>query len=85
MHPVRQNIAWHPEMNSDVGVTPAVYDPALQQDEVVCPQIPEEGAESVTSDGLHWGDLVDHDRRLGRRSESTVTGAVAPGVPGTPL
>jgi hypothetical protein len=45
---------------------PAVYDPALQQSPVVCPQIPEEGAKSVTSHGLHWGDLGHHgDRRLG--------------------
>ena len=52
-HPVRQNIAWHPEVNSNIAVTPAVYDPALQQPAVVCPQIPEEVAESVTSHGLH--------------------------------
>ena len=52
-HPVRQDPAWHPEVNGDVGVTPAVYDPALQQSPVVCPQIPEEVAESVTSHGLH--------------------------------
>ena|ERR1035437_2314380 len=29
MHPVRQYTAWHREVNGDVGVTPAVYDPAL--------------------------------------------------------
>jgi hypothetical protein len=45
-------------MCGDIGVSPAVYNPALQQDAVVCPQIPEQGAESVTFRGLHWGDLV---------------------------
>jgi hypothetical protein len=35
----------------DVGVTPAVYDSAFQQDAVVYGQIPEEGAKSVISGG----------------------------------
>jgi hypothetical protein len=35
MHPVHQNITWHPELRGDVVVLPAVYDPALQQDAVV--------------------------------------------------
>jgi hypothetical protein len=51
-------MTWHPEVNGDVGVTPAVYDPALQQPPVVCGHIPEEGAKSVTSHGLHRGDLA---------------------------
>src|ERR1035437_4832846 len=52
-HPVGQNTAWHPQVNRDVGVTPAVYNPALQQAAVVRGQIPEEGVESVTFHGLH--------------------------------
>jgi hypothetical protein len=50
---VRQNIAWHPQVNGDVGVTPAVNNPALQQRPVICGEIPEEGAESVTIHGFH--------------------------------
>ena len=57
MHPVRQNIARHSEVDGDIGITPAVYNPALQQDAVVCGHILEEDAKSVTSHGLHWGDL----------------------------
>ena len=29
MHPVRQNITWHPEVNGDIAVVPAVSNPAL--------------------------------------------------------
>ena len=74
-------------MNSDVGVTPAVYDPALQQDEVVCAQIPEEGAESVHSHGMHWGDLCQQVTGIpARHPGKMVTGrAWPPGVPGTSL
>jgi hypothetical protein len=35
MHPVRQNIAWHSEVNGDIAVSPAVYDSVLQQPAVV--------------------------------------------------
>jgi hypothetical protein len=35
MHPVHQNISGHSEVCGDVGVSPAVYNPALQQDAVV--------------------------------------------------
>src|ERR1019366_1058736 len=56
-HPVCQSIAWHPEVCGDIAVLPAVYYPALQQPAVVCAQIPEEGVKSVTSHGMHWGDL----------------------------
>ena len=56
-HLVRQSIAWHREVDGDVAVMPAVYDPALQQPAVIWVQFPEKGAKSVTSHGLHWGDL----------------------------
>jgi hypothetical protein len=56
-HPIRQDIVWHREVCGDVAVTPAVYNPALQQDAIVCGHILEEDAKSVTSHGLHWGDL----------------------------
>src|ERR1035437_460901 len=56
-HPVRQNIARHSEVSGDVAVSPTVYDPALQQRAVAWVQFPEKGAKSVTSHGLHWGDL----------------------------
>ena len=59
-HPVRQGITWHPEVNGDISVTPAVYDPALQQSAVAWVQFPEKGAKLITSHGLHWGDLGDH-------------------------
>ena len=52
-HPVRQSIARHSEVNGDVGVVPAVYDPALQEAAVVWGQIQEEGAEAVISHGFH--------------------------------
>src|ERR1019366_4859759 len=65
MHPVRQNIAWHPEMGGDVGVTPAVYDPALQQPAVVRGQVPEEGAKPIRGI-VHQGDLGDHDDTPGQ-------------------
>jgi hypothetical protein len=60
-HLVRQSIAWHPEVNGDVAVAPTVYETAVQQRAVVCPQIPEESPESVTTDGMHWGDLGPGD------------------------
>ena len=28
-HPVHQNIVWHPEVNGDIAVSPAVYNPAV--------------------------------------------------------
>ena len=65
MHPVRQNIAWHPEMGGDVGVTAAVYDPALQQPAVVRGQVPEEGAKPIRGI-VHQGDLGDHDDTPGQ-------------------
>ena len=66
-HPVRQNTAWHPEVNGDVAVVPTVYNPALQQPAVVCPQILEEVVKSVNSRGSHRGDLGhNHDRHLSR-------------------
>jgi hypothetical protein len=58
-HPVRQRITWHPEVNCDVGVVPAVYDPALQQPAVVVGQIPEEGAKPIRGI-MHRGDLGGH-------------------------
>jgi hypothetical protein len=84
-HPVRQNTAWHTEVNGDVGVMPAVYYQALQQPAVVCPQIPEEGAESVTTRGSHWGDL---GHVIGISVVGLIAGhraVMAPGVPGTSL
>jgi hypothetical protein len=57
MHPVRQNIARHREVDGDLAVVPAVYNLAIQQRAVICPQIPEEGTKSVTAHGLHWRDL----------------------------
>ena len=57
MHPVRQNISGHSEVCGDIVVSPAVYNPALQEATVVRAQIQEEGAKSVTSRGVHWGDL----------------------------
>jgi hypothetical protein len=66
MHSVRQNIARHPEVNGDVAVTPAVYDPALQQRAVAWVQFSEKGAKSVTSHGLHWRDLGELTGPLGR-------------------
>jgi hypothetical protein len=38
-HPVRQNAAWHPQVNGGVAVTPAVYNPAVQQRAVIWGQI----------------------------------------------
>src|ERR1019366_6023054 len=83
-HPVGQNTTWHREVCGDIGVTPAVHNPVLQQPAVVRAQIPEEGAKVVTSYGLHWADLghvtgvsvvhlIDGDR------------VAAPGVSGTSL
>src|ERR1035437_7591794 len=78
-HPVCQNIVWHPEVNGDVAVVPAVYNPALQQRAVVCAQIPEEVAKSVTSHGLHWGDLGrHHDQHLGRPPNRRSPGRCGP-------
>ena len=61
-HPVHQNAAGHREVCSDVDVTPAVYKSAVyksavQQRAVICRQILEEGAKSVSSHNVHWGDL----------------------------
>ena len=57
-NPVRQSIARHPEVDGDIAVLPAVNNPALKQPEVVCLQIPEDGAESVIAHDVHWGDLA---------------------------
>src|ERR1019366_4114197 len=54
--PVHQSSPWHPGVYGDVGITPAVNNPAFQQDAVICGQVPEEGAKSVRG-SLHWGDL----------------------------
>jgi hypothetical protein len=35
MHTFRQNATWHSEVCGDVGVSPAVYNPVLQQPAVV--------------------------------------------------
>ena len=59
VHAVRQNIAWHPEVNGDLAVVPAVYYLALQQPAVVRGQVPEEGAKSIRC-GMHSGDLGRH-------------------------
>jgi hypothetical protein len=67
---VNQNTAWHREVDGDVGVVPAVYDPTLQQPAVAWGQFPEKGAKSVTSRGSHWGRFSDHhDDTLTRRAE----------------
>jgi hypothetical protein len=72
-HPVHQSIPWHPEVYGDVGITPAVNNPAFQQDAVICGQVPEEGAKSVRG-SLHWGDLGGQDDTPGQA-----------GFPGTSL
>ena len=74
MHPVRQNISGHSEVCGDVGVSPAVYNPALQQPAVVRGQVPEEGAKPIRC-GMHWGDLGRDGHQI----------AVPPGAPGTSL
>src|ERR1035441_6377258 len=86
MHPVRQNIVWHPEESGDVAVVPTVYETAVQQLAVVVGQIPQEGAEAVTSHGSHRRDLSRRDRpsRLSVRIGSH-RAAVVPSVPGTSL
>jgi hypothetical protein len=83
MHPVYQNISGHSKMCGDIGITPAIYDPALQQPAVVNSQIPEEGAKSIRCI-VHWGDLGGQDDTpgqviAGRRGEGP------PGFPGTSL
>src|ERR1019366_1642326 len=87
MHPVRQNIAWHPEVNGDLAVMPAVCDPALQQDAVVYREIPEEAAESVIAHVIPSRRFRRPRRPASRSStEWTVAGPpVAPGVPCTSL
>lgn len=35
------------EVNGDVGIVVLVYDPQLQQDSLLCCQVPEKGAELV--------------------------------------
>jgi hypothetical protein len=47
-----------PRWTRDIAVLPAVNNPALKQPEVVCLQIPEDGAESVIAHDVHWGDLA---------------------------
>ena len=73
MHPVRQNISGHSEVCGDIGVSPAVYNPALQQPAVVRGQVPEEGAKPIRC-SLHCGDLGH-----------VTGGGGAPGVTGTSL
>ena len=71
MHPVLQNISGHSEVCGDVGVSPAVYNPALQQDAVVIVEIPEDGAKPIRG-SLHWGDLGGQDDTPGPRLVSPV-------------
>ena len=59
-------------MNGDIAVTPAVYNPALQQDAVVISQIPEDGAKPIRC-SLHRGDLGRDGHQI----------AMPPGGPGT--
>src|ERR1035441_2399458 len=65
MHPVRQNISGHSEVCGDIGITPAVYDSAFQQDAVVISQIPEDGAKPVRGI-MHPGDLGHQDDTPGQ-------------------
>jgi hypothetical protein len=51
-HPVRQNTAWHPQVNGGVAVPPAIYYPALQQRAVIWGQI---SARRLHPTRLHHG------------------------------
>ena len=84
-HPVRQYTAWHREVCGDVAVVPAVYNPALQQPAVVCPQILEEVVKSVNSRGSHRGDLGHVTGSSVAHLIDGYRAAVAPGVPCTSL
>ena len=46
VHTAFQDITGHTEASGNIAILPAVYDPALQQDAVVCGQVPEKGTES---------------------------------------
>ena len=77
-HPVHQSISGHSEVCGDIAVSPAVYNPAFQQDAVVISQIPEEGAKPIRGI-VHSGDLGGHETgvsvvRLGRRSLGRLRG-----------
>jgi hypothetical protein len=77
-HPVHQSISGHSEVCGDIAVSPAVYNPAFQQDAVVISQIPEEGAKPIRGI-VHSGDLGGHETgvsvvRLGRRSPGRLRG-----------
>jgi hypothetical protein len=70
MHPVRQNISGHSEVCGDIVVSPAVYNPALQEATVVISQIQEEGAKPIRC-SMHSADLGRDGHQI----------AVPPGCP----